>query len=552
MAGEVSAFISYSHDDMQFVDRLEADLRARAFETWVDRRRLEGTYEWQPQIDRAIEQHGMVIVVVSPSSLTSEYVQHEYQYAHQLDKRIMPILCKPISVPLPTEFGATQYVDFVVRPYETALKELINGWQDPKFDPYVDSRTLYNQAHDLESTDPERAAILYQRLLDREPEYAGGRVRLDLERLNQKLYEQRAHRLREQAEAAHKQGQYGEEAGALQALIALGDHDHVTFSWAEEYLVVAQQNSKWLDTYENVKHFVANGDVDGARDLLAYLWQMENAPFFRDPAGLASTLNLTLPMTYEQWKEERLAGEAKAQREQEAAAERDVLIAHAQASANAAFEEENALWQTAEDIIEKKSDYISDKELRRQLTGWGSASDSLLRSLAWRQRLEVGDSEGCLKATVGLILDVVRLILSVATFAALFVVGGMFGISLVSAVNNAIGKDWFLFVLVVVLVIFLGLLYAAWGAAYGVWIGLGVVSEWGSKRTRTLQQNSMSNQKQRWEALAEAEHRRRLSSIEREQQRLSDEAELQYQAQLPGIDAEHAKTLADIEARYPD
>ena len=144
------------------------------------------------------------------------------------------------------------------------------------------------------------------------------------------------------------------------------------------------------------------------------------------------------------------------------------------------------------------------------------------------------------------------MILAIATFVAVFVVGGMFGISLVSAVNNAIGKDWLLVVLVLALVIFLGLLYAAYRAAYGVGSGLDVVSEWGSELTRTLQQNGMSNQKQRWETLAEAEHRRRLSSIEREQQRLSDEAELQYQAQLPGIDAEHAKTLADIEARYPD
>jgi hypothetical protein len=29
-----------------FVDRLEADLQARNFRTWVDRRRLEGGEEW--------------------------------------------------------------------------------------------------------------------------------------------------------------------------------------------------------------------------------------------------------------------------------------------------------------------------------------------------------------------------------------------------------------------------------------------------------------------------------------------------------------------------
>ncbi len=173
MADEVSAFISYSRIGSEFVDRLEADLRARGLVAWVDRRQLEGMFDWRQQINDAIQQFEMMIVVVSPDSLDSKYVKYEYQNAHQLHKRIVPVLYKPISVPLPPELGETQYVDFVVRPYTTALKELINGWQDPTFNPHVDPKTLYNQAHDRESTDPERAAILYQRLLDREPNYAG-------------------------------------------------------------------------------------------------------------------------------------------------------------------------------------------------------------------------------------------------------------------------------------------------------------------------------------------------------------------------------------------
>ena len=52
------------------------------------------------------------------------------------------------------------------------------------------------------------------------------------------------------------------------------------FAWAKEYLPVAGQNREWLDTYENVKHFVATEppDLDGARDLLTYIWQPEHAP----------------------------------------------------------------------------------------------------------------------------------------------------------------------------------------------------------------------------------------------------------------------------------
>ena len=79
------------------MDRLEADLRARGLTTWVDRRKLEGTREWQPQIDRAIVQFAMMIVVVSPVALKSEYVRHEYEYAHQLgNKRIVPVIRQKI------------------------------------------------------------------------------------------------------------------------------------------------------------------------------------------------------------------------------------------------------------------------------------------------------------------------------------------------------------------------------------------------------------------------------------------------------------------------
>ncbi len=100
----------------------------------------------------------------------------------------------------------------------------------------------------------------------------------------------------------------------MQALIALGGQDRNMLAWAEEYLPIAEQNSAWLDTYENVKHCVETGDKDRACELLAELWRKENAPFFRDPAGVAPALGLVVPMSYEQWKEERQADEERARR----------------------------------------------------------------------------------------------------------------------------------------------------------------------------------------------------------------------------------------------
>lgn len=40
-------FINYSRTDSAFVDQLEADLQQNGYNTWVDRRKLEGGQSWR-------------------------------------------------------------------------------------------------------------------------------------------------------------------------------------------------------------------------------------------------------------------------------------------------------------------------------------------------------------------------------------------------------------------------------------------------------------------------------------------------------------------------
>ena len=224
------------------------------------------------------------------------------------------------------------YVDFSDsnKTYAVAVKELIYACQDPSFDLTAESPKLYSQALALESPDPERAALLFQRILDRDPTYFGGQAQRDLKRLNQRLYPQRAQRLLAQAEASRKQGAYGAEAGALEALIALGDQDPAMLAWAQEYLPVAQQNRALLGPYEVIQQRVVAGDLASARDRLTELWRQ--APYYRDPAGIAPKLGLTVPMTYEEAKERRQADEAKTMKEVEAATTRNEEQAHVSAT----------------------------------------------------------------------------------------------------------------------------------------------------------------------------------------------------------------------------
>ena len=55
--------------DSAFVDRLEADLKARSFRPWVDRSKLEGGQPWMDELEKAIDRCQIVIVVVSPDAV---------------------------------------------------------------------------------------------------------------------------------------------------------------------------------------------------------------------------------------------------------------------------------------------------------------------------------------------------------------------------------------------------------------------------------------------------------------------------------------------------
>jgi hypothetical protein len=317
MAQEITAFFSYSRTDSEFVDHLDADLRARDFKTWIDRRKLEGGQDWKREIELGIERSEFFLVVLSPAAVESRYVQIEIETALGMGKQhIIPIVHKECA--LPPAVGSKHFIyEFLRQSYDAGLKELLYVCQNPSVGMTPSSASLYAEALALRSTDSERATVLLQHIADHDSqETVRQEAQRDLEQLNRQLYEQRAERLQIQANAARAAGTYGEEAGALEALIALGDQNPALLAWAKEYLPVAQENSKQLGLYELAQERWKAKEYPPAREKLQAVWA--GTPFFRDPAGIASDLGLKTPMTYEEDKERRLANEARARNEEEA------------------------------------------------------------------------------------------------------------------------------------------------------------------------------------------------------------------------------------------
>ena len=89
-------FISYSRDDMAFVDQLEAALRARGFQPLIDRTEIYAFEDWWKRIENLISGADTVIFALSPEAVNSEVCAKEVAYAASLNKRFAPIVCRRV------------------------------------------------------------------------------------------------------------------------------------------------------------------------------------------------------------------------------------------------------------------------------------------------------------------------------------------------------------------------------------------------------------------------------------------------------------------------
>jgi len=78
-----SLFISYSTKDQEFAERLHADLRAKGVRCWFAPHDIHGGKKLHEQIDDAIRVHDKLLLILSPASMTSEWVKTEIAKARK-------------------------------------------------------------------------------------------------------------------------------------------------------------------------------------------------------------------------------------------------------------------------------------------------------------------------------------------------------------------------------------------------------------------------------------------------------------------------------------
>jgi len=127
-------FISYSKRDQSIADKIADNLRTRNYPVWNDSR-LRGGEQFQERIETAIRSSYEFIAVLSPSAMSSPWVQFEGSLAYSLKKRIIPIMYQYLNhdQKLPPWASSFHLVPFVRLPYDEAFSELLRRLSPPPF-----------------------------------------------------------------------------------------------------------------------------------------------------------------------------------------------------------------------------------------------------------------------------------------------------------------------------------------------------------------------------------------------------------------------------------
>lgn len=117
-AGErLSVFISYSRDDLDFADQLDAGLRLAGYDTTLDRHGISGGEDWKKRLGGLIRDCDTVAFVLSPSSAVSDVCRWEVEEAVRLGKRILPVVCRPLGdTSPPQQLKDLNYIFFYAEP----------------------------------------------------------------------------------------------------------------------------------------------------------------------------------------------------------------------------------------------------------------------------------------------------------------------------------------------------------------------------------------------------------------------------------------------------
>lgn len=115
-------FISYSRKDKEFALKLARELKSAGYLVWLDQLDIPTGARWDDEVEKALRECDIFLIILTPASVSSENVKDEMGYAIDHRKRIMPILLEECLIPL--RLRRFQYINFTDIEFGVGIKSV--------------------------------------------------------------------------------------------------------------------------------------------------------------------------------------------------------------------------------------------------------------------------------------------------------------------------------------------------------------------------------------------------------------------------------------------
>jgi TolB-like protein/Flp pilus assembly protein TadD len=131
MAQTADVFLSYSRDDKARVLDLAGKLRAAGVDIWIDQGGIDGAALWGESIVRALEGAKVLLLMVSPSAVSSHNVAKEVMLTSERKGAILPVHLEQTTIPLSLKYplAGIQHIEFYHGDPDENLQAILHSLQ---------------------------------------------------------------------------------------------------------------------------------------------------------------------------------------------------------------------------------------------------------------------------------------------------------------------------------------------------------------------------------------------------------------------------------------
>ncbi len=152
-------FISYSRVNKEFAIKLARELRSDGYLIWFDQFDIPTGSRWDDQVEKALEECEIFLLILTPAAIASQNVKDEIGYAIDNRKHILPVLLENCNVPL--RLRRFQYVDFTTKNFDDGIesaKQLLTNFINEDTLPRIEVPATLQAKEAQPKAEAERSA----------------------------------------------------------------------------------------------------------------------------------------------------------------------------------------------------------------------------------------------------------------------------------------------------------------------------------------------------------------------------------------------------------